>query len=364
MSKRLRSLDSKISFFAFADIITAVSGMLIFITLLLATDLGQPTDNRAPGANSELEQRLHSTLERQTEAAALNRHLQELLAAADTAPDLEKLQTDITRLRSQVSEEQKKQTSLTDQLADSQIAIVARDQTLGLTDLKARIQGIIQEAESLTRQETKARGEMATLDRLVAELQSKLLKLRQRDGQLWLIPDKSATSKEPILVTVAGTGATIDRFDHPEQRKQSDKARADSELRSYLDKMKAINQYVVFEVKPSGIELFQEMVKSARGMGFDVGYDALEETKQPVFATPPPIDEPAPETNSPPAIVPTPFVPGGNHQPPADAAPAAPAVTAPKASMTNAAATTPPAAPAPPKSKSWWQRFLEWIGIK
>ena len=43
MSNRLRSLDSKISFFAFADIITAVSGVLIFVALLLATDIGVPT---------------------------------------------------------------------------------------------------------------------------------------------------------------------------------------------------------------------------------------------------------------------------------------------------------------------------------
>ena len=54
MREHFRSFDSKISFFAFADIITAVSGMLIFITLLLATDLGRPTNSQSPSSDPEL----------------------------------------------------------------------------------------------------------------------------------------------------------------------------------------------------------------------------------------------------------------------------------------------------------------------
>jgi uncharacterized phage infection (PIP) family protein YhgE len=234
MSSRLRSLDSKISFFAFADIITAVSGVLIFIALLLATDLGRPTDSRSQAANSQIEQQLQETLAQQVEVDAQNHRLQELLATADTAPDLEKLQTDITRLRSQLSEEQKKQAALADQMADSRATIAARDKVLGLTDLKATVQRVVQEAESIARQEAKARSEMENLDQQVAQVQSKLLKLRQREGQLWLIPDKSATTKEPILVTVDGAGVTIDRFDHPDQRKQLEKSGADTAFKLYL----------------------------------------------------------------------------------------------------------------------------------
>ena len=143
MSSRLRSLDSKISFFAFADIITAVSGVLIFVALLLATDLGRPTSSQA--ANSEMERRLQEALAQQAEVDSQNHRLQELLATADTAPDLEKLQADIARLRSQLSEEQKKQTALADQMTDSQAAIAARDKVLGLTDLKVAVQRTVQQ---------------------------------------------------------------------------------------------------------------------------------------------------------------------------------------------------------------------------
>jgi hypothetical protein len=357
MSSRLRSLDSKISFFAFADIITAVSGVLIFVALLLATDLGRPTSSNSQAANSEMERRLQESLSQQVEVDAQNHRLQELLATADTAPDLEKLQADITRLRSQLSEERKKQTALANQMTDSQAAIAARDKILGLTDLKATVQRAVQENEAIARQEAKARSEMDGLDQQVARVESQLLKLRQWDGQIWLIPDKSATTKEPIVVFVDGMGATIQRVDHPEQRKQLDKDVADSAFRSYLNTAKSLDQYVVFEVKPSGIGLFQDLVKSARDMGFDVGYDALEEDKNPHLSPLPSVDEstlPA-DTSATTPVQPS-STSNGNSGTPASAAPAA---TKP-ANLPPAAAAS---APAPQKHKSWWQRFLEWVGL-
>src|SRR3954470_24045336 len=98
MSSRLRTLDSKISFFAFADIITAVSGMLIFITLLLATDLDRPKGSESEIPDNETEQRIQKTLQEQLAADAQNRTLQSLLAAAETAPAMEKLESDIAQL--------------------------------------------------------------------------------------------------------------------------------------------------------------------------------------------------------------------------------------------------------------------------
>ena len=92
--------------------------------------------------------------------------------------------------------------------------------------------------------------------------------------------DKSSTTKEPILVTVADSGVTIERFDHPDQRRQLDRSGADSAFESYLRKANALDQYMVFLVRPSGIALFQDLLKSARGRGFDVGFDALEESRR------------------------------------------------------------------------------------
>jgi len=294
MSSRLRSLDSKISFFAFADIITAVSGVLIFVALLLATDLGVPTDSHSKPEDPEIEQQLQETLATQVDVDAQNQRLQELLTTAETAPHPDKLQADIKRLRLQLADEHKKQAALTDQMAESKDAIAKRDAVLGLTDLKAKVAREAQEAKIIASQDAKVREEMAALDQHLASVQSKLLILRQREGKLWLIPDKGSTTKEPILATVSASGVKLERFDRPDQTKEFSKSSARSAFDSYLDGVKPVDQYIVFLVRPSGVGLFEDLVKSARHKNIDVGFDALEENKDIYYSTPPVIDETVP----------------------------------------------------------------------
>jgi hypothetical protein len=359
MRERFRSFDSKISFFAFADIITAVSGMIIFITLLLATDLGRPSEGRSRVPDSEVERRLQETLSKQAEVDAQNQSLQGVLAAAETAPPVEKLESDIERLRGQLTEEKKKHASLAEQLAAAQSASDSRDRTLGLIDLKNQIQQIVREAEAIALQTARVRDEMAGVEQHVASVQSKLLKLRERQGNLWLIPDKSSTTKEPILAVISGSGAKVERFDHPEQARQFNKSSASAGFDSYLGELKPLDQYVVFQVRPSGIELFERLVKIAREKGFEVGFDAIEEQGEIHFATPPPLDEPPvqtkpqdTETNAGPSA----SSPAGQAQ--TNVTPTATAATK-QVSPTSAASPSEPTR----KTKSWWQRFLELIGL-
>lgn len=387
MSSRLRSWNStKISFFAFQDIITFVSGILILITLILATELDRPTSQTTHDADPELERKLSETLRQQAEVDTQNLNLQGLLAAAETAPATEKLESDITRLRTQLAEEKKKHASVAEQLAASQSVIEARDRTLGLTDLKAQIQRVIQEAEALARDEAKVRAEMGRLDQRVAGVQSKLLKLREREGKLWLIPERSSTSKEPILAIISGSGAKVERFDQPDQTREFSKASARTEFESYLAKANPVDRYIVFFIRPSGIELFDRLVKLAREKGFEVGFDALEEDKDVYFSTPPIPDE----TTPPPRSTASQFQPGsGGYSDPrggageVGASTSGPGQKQAKATDADGRRRTPSggsststepskqtpttAAPSPPPSaandRSFWQRFLEWLGL-
>jgi hypothetical protein len=355
---RLRSLDSKISFFAFADIITSVSGVLIFVALLLATDLGRPVSNRSAAAKTELERKLEETLAQQVQADAQNGRLQELLATATTAPDADKLKADVARLEAQLADEQKKQAALAGQMAGSQAALAARDKALGLTDLSATVKNTAEQADSVTRREARDRSEMESLEQQVARTEAQLLKLRQFENQVWLVPDKTLTTKEPIVVFVNETGAAVQRLDHPDQTTKIPPVDGDRYFKEYLKKANPQNQYVVFEIKPSGIELFRTLVGVAREMGFDVGYDALEEGKNPHLTAPPSIDESVPPTNA-------------TARPPATNAVAVQNAGGRTGAVPPAASTAPghpsttsnPAPPAPPKTKSWWQKLLEWIGL-
>jgi hypothetical protein len=357
MSARIRSFDSKISFFAFADIITAVSGMLIFITLLLATDLGRPTQNASQDADREIQQRLDETLRQQLETDTQNERLRELMATTETAPAPEKVEADITRLRSELASEQQKQSVVSNQMAKSDSALQARDKTLGLTAIKTTVQDTMQQADAIAQREAKVRREMDSLEQQVASAQARLLKLQARDRQIWLIPDQAATTKEPILVTVAGTGVAAESFDHPDKHQQWDAPRAQSSLEEYLHNAKPLNQYVVFLVRPSGIPLFQKLLKSTRAEGFEVGYDALEEDREVHFTKPPPIDEPLPAGDAPPPKT-NPAAGRTNSNPSATA-------NAPPAALPTATNSSPNATRAlpPPPTKSWWQRFIAWLGL-
>jgi hypothetical protein len=359
MRSQFRNWDSKISFFVFADIITGVSGILIFVTLMLATDLGKPAANDSQSADPAAEQQLQETLRQQLEADARNARLQELIAAAETAPAVEKLESDISGLRSQLSEARQKQAALAARIAGNQTDVLARDRTLGLTDVKSTIQRTAQETESLAKQDAKVRTEMASLEQRVGRLESQLLRMRRREGQLWLIPDKSSTTKEPLLVTVAGAEATIQRFDRPDQRKELEKSGADSAFRACLGGFKPLDQFVVFYIKPSGIELFESLVQTARAMRFEVGFDAWDEnTPFPHFEIPSAADEPVSATNAPPA--------GPTRKPPPPGGASASITGAPPVTPAGQTTTNPPPTtqpPARPKGKNWWQRLLERIGL-
>lgn len=349
MSSRLRSLNSsKISFFAFQDIITSVSGILILITLILATDLDRPTPPANPVNDPELLRKLEETLRQQAEVDVRNQQLQRLIVAAETEPTPEKLTNDIIRLRKEIEDEKANSARADAELAAILSENAARDKALGLTAMVLQIQQVNQEANSLVSQNVMVRQRMAELEQRVVNAQSRLLKLREQNEKLWIIPDKSGSTKEPILATVSGTGVKMERFDRPEQTKEFREVTASREFKSYLAEIRPTDQYIVFLIKPSGIELFEELEEIAREKKFEVGFDAVEETREILFTTPPPVAEiPIPDASTGPTNVGS----GPTNSPPP--------TTSGKESVPK-----PPATPEPPAvTKSWWQLFLEWIRI-
>jgi hypothetical protein len=422
MRDRLRSFDSKITFFAFADIITAVSGMLIFITLLLATDLGRPTDNRSQAAASELERQLNETLTQQSEVDTENSSLQRALTAANTAPPPDKLQSDISRLRAELAEEKNKHAGLAEQLATSRSTLVTRDKTLGITDVRERIKSDAIELDKLAKKEAKVRDDTAALEKQLPGIESKILKYRSREGELWLIPSRTGTTKEPVIAITSAKDLQMARFNQPKETENFSKGGSFSGFKSYLGRIKPEKQYVVFLVRPSGIDMFRDLVEVARDSGFEVGFDALEENRQLHFTTPPPIDDQtvASGTHSgswrpggSPSGAPTGSSAGGpsgggatgggtngsdggasteGNSVPSGAnstggtnlaggtnmiggtniegetnvtgATNGSAESTAEASKTSATNSVPKTTPPPPKPKSWWQRLLEWLGLR
>jgi len=350
MSSRLRSLGStRISFFAFQDIITSVSGILILVTLILATDIRELQTDQGQDADTRLQEKLLETLTLQRDVDQRIRDLQELLVAADTAPSVEKLQADIQRLQAELEDETRSNRQLADRLAAMRAANEERDRRLGITGASDRLREIRDQIAATKGELDRLRERERLLEKDVLEAQAVLLKLKGQQGKLWLIPDKKVTTKTPVLAVVSGNGVRLEEFNKPEASKEFHGPRAEAQFRSHLDKYDKASYYLVFLVRPSGIGLFDDLSDLSRKLGFEVGFDALDENVEVRFQEPPP-------------LVP----PEGGH---GSTNPAAPPSVDPPPPTTPPAATPPPGPtakppPPPPAPKSWWQRLLEYIGIR
>ena len=112
MASSLRSTTStKITFFVFLDIITAVTGIFIFIVLLLSFRLQE--NGSTPGAatasgiagDAAAESKLNELLHRLEALVATNHARQIALAEAETAPNLADLSNEVDTLKAAIARE-------------------------------------------------------------------------------------------------------------------------------------------------------------------------------------------------------------------------------------------------------------------
>ena len=298
MASGMRSFQStKITFFVFLDIITAVTGIFIFIVLLLSFRLNETgpnsqsdgTASNAPTAgNAALESRLADLLRQLEELVVANHAQQVALAEAETSPDLGALRADIAALQSAIARERAAGAQILAAEKGRSAADDARDNALGLTTDRAQVQQIKDHLAALAAEIAAKRQKSDSLENEVKQAEARLLDARARRGnRLWLVPDLPATSKEPVLLVVGGQESVAERFNKPASRVQLGSDDGAGAFRKLLGRCNKLNDYLVFYVRPSGVKRFEEYVEVARKAGFEVGYDAIEEDRQLVFSKPP-----------------------------------------------------------------------------
>jgi hypothetical protein len=354
MSSRLRTgTKPGMGFFAFQDIITSVTGVLILVTLILASHLELASDAPAQETADTLEGRLSTLLEEQTRLELENRSLNESLKAAQAQPDAVKLDEDITGLQSQIEDEQRRLSAIRAQSDLQRQKVRQRDVLLGLSGIHDEVEKRRAETTAIATKDRTRRAEREGLEEELKRAQTALLTAKSRLGQLWLIPDDEATTKDPVLAVVAHDGVTLEQFDKPESRRVISAAKRD-DFRRLLTEYNADKQYIVFYVRPSGISLFNQLSEQAKGAGYEIGFDALEETTAIHFARPPALDDlplGAPEAQSKTNTAGAPATTRTSESLPP-----------PKTLTTNAPTSTSPATPTQPKL-SWWRRLLRAVGL-
>ena len=267
-SRFSKSGANGISFFAFQDIITGTTGVLIVITIFLALNLDEvitlSTDADPAAFTQEM---LNGALE---EVVALKEQLGRLeeLPVEDEAT----LRRMVENLKASVSDLAVEQEAAKNAPAAEETAL-AREVRVERENLTAKLLSLQDEEAAAQSAAAAATRRLAGLETSVKDAENLLQQARDKNNTLRLIPQRSDTSKEPLLVIMQSGRFELRRFDQP----TSDTVNSTSALLGLLDKFPPAGHYVVVYCKPSSASSFEETTDAVRSAGFEIGYDLMPE---------------------------------------------------------------------------------------
>lgn len=280
MSRRLTGQPPSVSFFSFQDIITAVSGIILLIALIMSLQLMEPQLTSARAAPDQLAMRdaLRDELESLrakvagwqagkggdlTDSASIDANMANLVALAarfdaerlrlsGEANDLElpgNLQIDLTGIREENSQQAADLARLKEETKETTAAIDA-------------IRAKVEQAEQV----------------VLAELRD--------TNDVWLIPDRSDTSKEPVIVSVYQDRFVVQPLDAKKPDVFNRTGEDSTDIKKLLEPFRPEEQYVVFYFRPSSLSSFELIKSGAKGLDFEIGYDLVEDDANVQFAKP------------------------------------------------------------------------------
>jgi hypothetical protein len=266
MRSRFGRQSGGISFFAFQDIITGTSGFLIVLALFLALNLDEKlTEGTGAEPYAKREEELRSMLAQIV--SEKNKVADYQQRPSDDAATLRRM---IGQLTSTIAELDAKPLPGMNRDADA----TGRDRELRAEKdkLLSRLEKMNASAHEAEKLSSGINKDILDLEKKVIDAQSSLKRKRERKNVLSLIPERSGTKKEPILVLVQSSLIRYQRADGTPGGSGSV-----NELINYLRQSTPATHYVVFYFKPSGSPHFEMLTKRARQEGYEIGYDVIPE---------------------------------------------------------------------------------------
>jgi len=262
-------------FFAFQDIITSAMAVLITVVMLLALDMGPSGDLRSgQPAQDILRQQWRALLDALSDATSRLRNAQDAVAAAKLDPA--KLLGDVHSLRAELDAMQARSEAREDQLTEARRHDGAAIVWSELAKQRATVGSARARVAELHDKDRQSFDALTHAQELEQARESELTEVVARKNEIWLIPERTAGSKEPVLAVVSSDGVVLQRFDHPEKTEIGGFGLR-SKFESALGRYSKRDQYIVFYFKPSGIDDFRSLTEAARKAGFEIGYDAVGE---------------------------------------------------------------------------------------
>jgi hypothetical protein len=272
MSVRSRaSLVPPLSLYLFLDLITALSGVLVLITMFLTTylDEGSPlfpgsAKRPEPALETELRGRL---LEREKELRKAEELAEKEKWATLSPREIRRLLRRLQGLSSGAGTDASGEKTLDQCLAER-----------GLQDLGEQIKSAEKNLQKRESDIHGAREKHEALDRQVREAQAAQVGALGADRGIRLVRDGRDTTKRPIVMELTHSQFKIFPLDQPSGMSTFEPGdRAVSRLRQELFSFPPDSHFVFLLVQPSGYAWFQAVRSGLQSLGYEVGFDGIPE---------------------------------------------------------------------------------------
>jgi len=269
---RRRSSEFAISLFAFQDIITSVSGVLIMIVLLLAIELTQQTFSSA--ASTGFERTAQQIRHEQQRLVRESAELESSLLASEESIRL------ATRLPAELLAEKIRSEQAAIETAQAQL-----QQLRGAADSISRAEREIQSVEETSKENVE---ELLRLESRIQEVRKTLEQLTNGEWiaysapqgidprQGWLC-DVSETQLKLHSMSSSDRSYVIDTFGDNESAKSS---LAFRKLAEWSNRQAPSPQYLLFLIRPSGAWLGRSLTENKQSLSVQFGIELIGEEQQ------------------------------------------------------------------------------------
>lgn len=255
-----RKRANPFSLFSFQDIITGLSGIMIFLVLVQSLGIVSSRARTAEAQGSGTSETDDCRIGLRDEIAALEARLSEVRKRAARAVVVEG--------RAQPGEVEEQQRKLTE-----------REQILAA--LVSQVHDLETQVEKAEKADAEDRAKVREMERTRRLLEQQIAGMGNRRG-ITLIPERG-TFKIPVYMICSGSGIEIHRPFERQPVVRLESANARKGLSDYLGALDQTTHAAVLLVRPTGVKMMALAVSLLVDRSFDYGRDPLEENLDVTF---------------------------------------------------------------------------------
>ena len=300
MSGFLRGDDEEVaSFFAFQDVITAVLGILILIALQLSFSINVTKGEKGNKESTTGSEVITETdfLNKQKEKEVLEEKLLQLTNKNRTILNQKEImesagksssetEENVLMLLSEIEQLELERDALEKSLKNKQKSLNKEAENLGLSSVQTEISKLIEQSRKDFNSLANLKAEENQIRSKLKSSLNDLSSQKKKIDYLWLIPEKDDDGKDALLVTVDGRNMQFEEFDKPESLRVLNTSTLTTSFKSAVRNYDENKFKIVFLFKPSGASHFEKLTNLARALGYEVGYDPIEEKQKIMFSVP------------------------------------------------------------------------------